>query len=381
MIRPDQSSTTLDRRLFLSAIGAALMSKPARALATPWQWPSAAVAEAGFDPSLPTRLDEAARAGRLPNLHAVLVARGGRLVLERYWAGEDWNRATPLGNVAFGPDTLHDLRSVTKSIVGLLYGQALADRLVPGPDEKLLPHFPQYSDLAADPARARLTVGNVLTMTLGFEWDESVPYTSAANSEIAMELAPDRYRFVLDRPIVTEPGTRWIYTGGATALLARLIERGSGQALPDFARQRLFDPLGIGPTEWFISDDGEAAAASGLRLTPRDLARIGQLVLDGGRWEGRQVVPADWLARSFAPAIAMGEGRAYGYHWYLGRFGSSDKGGWVAAFGNGGQRLYLFPGLDLIVVVTAGNYNRPDQGTPPVTLVRDIVLPSLAAAD
>jgi CubicO group peptidase (beta-lactamase class C family) len=106
-----------------------------------------------------------------------------------------------------------------------------------------------------------------------------------------MDMAPDRYRFVLGGPVVMEPGKRWIYNGGGTALLARIIEKGTGKPLHEFARVTLFDPLGIGPTEWFTDRNGEAIAASGLRMTPRDLARIGSMMLNGGTWRERPVVP------------------------------------------------------------------------------------------
>jgi CubicO group peptidase (beta-lactamase class C family) len=218
---------------------------------------------------------------------------------------ETWGR--PLGTVAFGPETLHDLRSVTKSLVGLLYGMALADGKVPPPDAVLVDQFPEYPDLAADPARRRLTVAHVLSMTLGLEWNENLPYTSAANSEIAMELAPDRYRFVLERPIVGSPGQRWGYNGGATALLGRLIARGVAAGLPDYARAALFAPLGITAFDWIKGQDGTPSAASGLRLAPRDLARIGQLVIQRGRWDGRQVVPASWIDASFRPVVRIDE--------------------------------------------------------------------------
>ena len=103
-----------------------------------------------------------------------------------------------MGRVAFNANTLHDLRSVSKSIVGLLYGIALADGKVPAPEAPLFASFPEYADLAADPARNRRTIYNALTMTMGTDWDEiSVPYSDPTNSEIAMDMAPDRYRFVL----------------------------------------------------------------------------------------------------------------------------------------------------------------------------------------
>jgi CubicO group peptidase (beta-lactamase class C family) len=294
-----------------------------------------------------------------------------------------------LGNVVFKPDTLHDLRSVSKSIVGLLYGIALADGKVPPPEAPLFASFPEYAHLTADPARNRWTIQHVLTMTLGTDWDElGVPYSDPTNSEIAMDMAPDRYRFVLSAPVVIEPGKRWIYNGGATALLARLIAKGTGKSLQDFAREALFDPLGIGPTDWFTDRIGEPIAASGLRMTPRDLARIGSMMLNGGMWDGRSVVPAQWIERSKTPMVDVDEIRQYGYHWYLGKFAftaamaprwdRSRLERFWSAIGNDGQRLFVFPGLDLVVAITAGNYDTQDQWVPPTRVIREVVLPAIA---
>lgn len=349
-------------------------------------WTVMTPADAGF-PGDPTPSFDAAReAGVLPNLHGVVAVRRGQIVFERYLAGPDAALARPLGVVRFGPQTLHDLRSVTKCIVGLLYGIALAGGHVPAPEAPLLAHFPEYPDLGGDPARRRWTVAHALTMTLGVAWDElTVPYSDPRNSEIAMERAADRCRYVLERAIVTEPGTTWTYCGGATAVLARLIERGTGRSLEAFAGEALFEPLSLTCPEWQCDAAGKAIAASGLRMTPRDLARIGAAVLDGGRWYGRQLIPADWLAASFSPAVAIPDGRRYGYHWYLGAVPMDDGSGgvrWesmVSAIGNGGQRLFLLPRLDLVVAVTAGNYDSPDQWRPPHVLLRDVLLPALRA--
>jgi CubicO group peptidase (beta-lactamase class C family) len=345
-------------------------------------WQSTAPVEAGFAPDFADRLATVVRVGRAPNLHGVVVIRHGRLVLEHYGAGEDFHWNESLGSVTFGPDTLHDIRSVTKSVVGLLYGIALADGRVPGPREPLLRHFPEYPDLAADAGRARLTVEHALTMTLGLEWNEDLPYTSAANSEIAMELAPDRHRFVLERPIVDEPGTRWRYSGGASALVGRLIAKGTGQPLQEFARSALFEPLGITTFEWMAGHDGVASAASGLRLTPRGLARIGQTVLDRGGRAEREVVPAAWLEAALHPRVTIEEGLDYGYQWYLGSLPETADGGarrlrWVGGKGNGGQRLFVVPDLDLIVAVTAGNYNTADQSTTPSIILSEVILTSM----
>jgi CubicO group peptidase (beta-lactamase class C family) len=197
-----------------------------------------------------------------------------------------------------------------------------------------------------------------------------------------MEAAPDRYRYVLEQPIVALAGERWIYCGGATALIGKLIERGVGHAIHDYARSVLFDRLGLGPTEWRIGRDGETNFASGLAMRPRDLARIGQMLIDGGKADGLQVVPAMWLDDSFNPAVRINDRRQYGYHWYLSdalleRPEGRRRERMIAAFGNGGQRLFVFPGLDLVVVVTAGNYNSRDQGVGPARVLNDIVLPNL----
>ena len=152
------------------------------------------------DGDFAARLAEMQRDGRVSGLDALLVSRRGRLLFEYYGEGEAENWGKPLGKVTFGPTVLHDLRSVTKSIVGMLYGIALADGKVPPPEAKLYDQFPEYADLAKQPGRDRITIAHVLSMTMGLEWDElTYPYGDPRNSENAMEAAPDRFRFILDR--------------------------------------------------------------------------------------------------------------------------------------------------------------------------------------
>jgi CubicO group peptidase (beta-lactamase class C family) len=218
-----------------------------------------------------------------------------------------------------------------------------------------------------------MTIEHVLTMTMGTEWDEARPYTDPANSEIAMEAAPDRYRYILDRPIAAAPGQCWSYNGGATALLGRLIAQGSGMSLPEFASDALFAPLGITTFEWSAGRDGTASAASGLRLRPRDVARIGQLTLQHGVWEGQTIVPSAWLAAAFRERVGITDSQYYGYHWYLGTLNDVMPGErWIGAFGNGGQRLWVIPGGDLVVACTFGNYNEQDQQAGPLRLLQTI---------
>ena len=339
-------------------------------------FPIVAPRTAGFAADLDQRLDAAIGEGRFAGLHCALVLRAGKQVLERYVAGNDevWGR--PLGKVTFNSETLHDLRSVSKSIVSLLYGIALAKAQVPDLDTPLVSSFPHLADLALDRERRAMTVGHALGMTLGIEWNEDLPYTDPNNDEIAMEHAPERIRFVLGRPIREPPGTRWRYCGGATAVIAELLRRGTGMELAQFAQQQLFAPLDIHTFEWTEGSDGHGAAASGLRLSARDLARIGQLVLDGGEANGIQIVPRAWLEQSLTPYIQIDHEVAYGLHWWSGHLlGGGER--WWSANGNGGQRLFIVPSLGIVTVILCGNYNQAEHWRIPIQIISDFVLQSL----
>ena len=340
------------------------------------QWTEMNGTAAGFSPELARKLEAGVESGLLPNLHAVAVSRNGQLAFEHYFAGHDEKILQDLGHVVFGPETLHDCRSVTKSIVSLLYGIALDHGLVPGLDASLVAQFPEYPDLLADPERQKRTIAHALTMTLGMEWDESKPYTSTENSEIAMEVAPDRYRFVLDRPLVKPPGESWIYSGGAVALIGAIIERGTGKRLPEFANEALFAPLGITQHEWFAGGDGAYSAAAGLRLSTHSLLKIGQMLVARGSFAGRQVVPASWLDAAWQKGPhTFDASESYGYLWYLSDApisGSSHVQ--VGGYGNGGQRLFLIPDLGVACVIFCGDYNGALQWVTPNRVWREIVL-------
>jgi CubicO group peptidase (beta-lactamase class C family) len=372
----------MNRRDALKGAGGILMTGTiVRQTATAATFELAAPQSMGFAPDLAERFAQLQAAGRLPNVHGVVALRSGRIIFERYLAGTDDIWGSPTGMIEFKADTLHDMRDVTKSIVGLLYGIALGRGRVPAPDQSLMAQFPEYPDLAKDPGKARLTIAHALTMTLALEWNEEVAWEHS--DEAAMERAPDRYRFILERPMLGAPGKGFIYCGAATALLGRLIERGTGLDLHSFAKTALFEPLGVGTSEWSRDEDGVASAAKGLRLTPRDLARIGQMIGAKGQWEGRTVVPADWLEASFRPAAMVDDARRYGYHWNHGEMALSGTTGvyaakWRGAYGLGGQRLFVFPELEFVLAVTAGNYTAPDQWRPPIAILREVFLAGLA---
>ncbi|MCX7378142.1 MAG: serine hydrolase [Alphaproteobacteria bacterium] len=375
------------RGLLLATTGAVAGGGAISSVASsaPGPLPTTTPEAAGFRPDLAEQLEAGLRSGALRDLHGVVLARKGQIVLERYLSGPDEAWGRKLGVVQFGPEVLHDLRSVTKSLVGLMYGIALAQGRVPAPEAPLFAQFPEHADLvAATPARAAITVAHVLGMTMGTQWRESgVPYTDPTNDEIAMEMAPDRVRYVLERPVVEAPGQRWVYSGGAVALLGVLIERGTGKGLYAFAQEVLFGPLGITTSEWATGRDGRASAASGARLRPADLLRIGLMVLAGGRSGDTQVVPAGWVQALMQPRVEAFDGVRYGWLWYAGPIGTPALPGrhpWMAGFGNGGQRMWLVPAADLVLVSVSGAYDTPDQWMTPAKLFRDIVMANLIRA-
>ena len=323
------------------------------------QWERASLEDMGITPDLPERLAQGVKSGALANLHGVAIVRRGKLVLESYFTGQDERWGTPLGTVAFNADTLHDVRSVSKSVVSLLYGIALEEGKVPSLNTPLLEAFPAYPDLAQDDRRRQIHIHHALSMTMGLEWNEDLPYSDPRNSEIAMERSADRYRYVLERPILTPPGEKWRYNGGTTALLGHLIAKGAGKPLLDFAREKLFTPLGIDKVEWTLGLNGEAAAASGLRMRPTDLAKIGQLLLQRGEWNGRTIVPGKWIAESLTSRAESYEGLQYGYQWFL--IKRRDGRASYMGIGYGGQRLVVIPAPELAYVIFMGNYHRADQ--------------------
>ncbi|MEM9222152.1 MAG: serine hydrolase domain-containing protein [Pseudomonadota bacterium] len=300
----------------------------------------------------------AVAAGKLSGLHGVIATHRGEVIAEAYFPGEDEHWGFPLGSREHGPDTLHDVRSISKSVVSLLYGIALARGEVPPIDEPLYAQFPEYTDLGKGPGRDAIRIEHALTMSMGTQWDETIPYTDPKNSERAMEAADDRYRFILEQPIVTEPGTTFTYSGGATALIGRIIADGTGEDIDAFAKDALFDPLGISQFEWTRGDDNVPAAASGLRLTLPDMAKIGSLIVDDGRHGDTEVVPKAWLDASFTRRIDEPTGLGYGLSWYLSHPALLSR--WVAAFGLGGQRLLVHPDDGVVLAVHAGGYTNPD---------------------
>jgi CubicO group peptidase (beta-lactamase class C family) len=319
-------------------------------------WTVAAPAAEGLDPKLICAIGPTLENMKEADPNGVVIVRHGVLVYEHYFTGKDerWpelHLSEPPRSVPHNARTLHDLQSVTKSVTAILVGIAFDHGLLKSLDVPALLFFPQYADLRT-PEKNRITLSDLLSMTSGLFWPRG---------NGSLPGAPDPYRFVLGQPLVATPGKVWNYNTGGVAVLGAILKKVSGQPIDQFAEKALFTPLGITDWQWGRLAAGQPAASWGLRLRPRDLAKIGQLVLNHGVWRGRRIVSAGWIRQMTAPHSSLPNwisgADAYGYLWWLGHASVDSRNiPWIAGIGWGSQFLYVVPSEDLVVVATAGAY-------------------------
>ncbi len=349
-------------------------------------WKTAAADSLDVDSRQLANLAESIRGWPELGVHAILIERRGKLIYEEYFAGFDERWGLPLGKVSMTPETKHDLRSVTKSVVSALVGIAHSEGKIPSLDQPIVEWFPEYPELNT-PDRRRVTLAHVLSMTSGFEWNENVPYNDPRNDEIRMTRDSQPLRYALSRSFAVDPGSDFNYNGGLTQVMAAVLVRATKSSLQDYARTKLFEPLGITDFEWLGDLAGMPAAASGLRLRARDLAKFGSLYLHGGKWNGKQIIPASWIEMStrrhfrFRPRTGRDAGGEFGYAYFWWYSCYPSAAGLIearTAIGNGQQRIFVLPGLDMVVTIFAGRYNDfTTGGTLASTILRDHVLPAV----
>jgi CubicO group peptidase (beta-lactamase class C family) len=321
-------------------------------------------------------------------VHSVVVVKDGRLVFEEYFRGEDVDLSDlgsglAYGSLDFDRNTLHSVASDSKSVTSILLGIAIEEGLIQGPDETLFSYFPDYEHLS-DATKSQITLGHMLAMASGLPWSEAYPYDDPRNDLASMVFSDDPIEHALDRSTVAAPGTRFIYDSGTANLLGEVIRRASGMTVAKFAERRLFAPLGIDSYEWygFPSDPGMTVASSTLYLRPRDMAKIGQMYLDGGVWNGTRVVSEQWVSQSTQEAMGMVASEspipsldpAYGLLWWLGTFSTGDTQTYFAA-GWGGQFIFVLPDPEMVVVFTAGGFEGRDYD-PLLQAVNHYILPA-----
>jgi CubicO group peptidase (beta-lactamase class C family) len=279
-----------------------------------------------------------------PYIHSLLLVKDGKLVLDEYFYG-------------YGPGDPHPVMSVTKDVFSILFGIAENQGLC-RPDQKLFDFFQDYHSRPGwDAAKDAITLESLLTMTSGLGCDD---FKDSSSCSWKMFPSPDWLDFSLSLPLENLPGSRFAYCGACLSPLAAILEKQSGLKVNTFAQKYLFDPLGIQAPLWWEGPRDFHSPAFGLALKPRDMAKIGLLVLRKGEWSARQVVPKKWIGGSTAPhvpASLTGKKADYGYLWW------ERDARWhgkklrvLDAWGVGGQHIFIVPDLDLVCVVTGGNY-------------------------
>ena len=338
----------------------------------------ASMADVGIDSSIVNKIDTAITNGTYPNIHSLLITRNNKLVYEKYWPGKDERWGDNFDLINHGKDSLHDIRSISKSVVSACVGIAIKQGKIKSVDQKVLDFFPEYTKLDTG-IKSLLTIKHLLTMTPGFVWDEGIPYSNPENSERRMDRSANQIEFVLSQPMEFAPGQVWNYNGGCTQLLAAIIEKTTGKKVEQFAKEYLFQPLNITNFKWEKNDGTDmVAAASGLRMRSRDLLKFGLMYDRKGVWQGKEIIDPKWVEESFKPNLQQPWGGSYGYQFWLWQDTIKNKiVPFVYCDGKGDQKIIFDKTNDLLIVATAGNYNTLDDKNSVYALLKEYVYPAL----
>ncbi len=319
-------------------------------------------------------LDRAIAAGDFPATTSILAARHGKLVYQRYFDDA-------------GASALRNTRSVTKTVTGMLIGAAIDRGDIPGVSARVIDYLRDKLPFANPDSRKDLiTIEDCLTMSSILECDDSNP--ASQGNEERMYLVEDWAKFALDLPIrgfpswTTKPndaphGRSWSYCTAGICTLGVVLERATGRPVPDFAEEVLFGPLGIGPVQWQFQPLGTAMTGGGLCLKSQDLLTLGSLYLAEGKWGSRHVLSPEWVRASIAPHASVADDLDYGYLWWLPTY--RIAGAAVRSFGmsgNGGNKVRVFPELDLVCVITTNNFRDPKAHALTDRILTDFLLPA-----
>ena len=344
-------------------------------------WQTGSLDEVGLDEVPVAQALRRIRSGEYEDVHSLLIVKDGHLVLEEYFPGHVWsyNAEHFEGPYAeFDRDTPHTIMSVTKAFTSAAVGIAVEQGAIGSEQDPVFDYFPAYEELRTAEKEA-LTIEHLLTMSSGLQWNEwEYPLSDARNDLIQLWIVDDPVGYILSKPLAHEPGSSWYYSGGDVILLSEIIQEATGQRFDQYANEQLLAPLGISDYEWDFIDEDTVHASGDLMLRPRDMAKLGYLLLNNGRWQGEQILSEEWVEKTTAAYIdspGTDQGRQYGYQWWHMTFpGPNSPVKALHRSGWGGQELYLFPDLDMLVAMTGGSYE--DQ--PPTNdIIANHIIPAV----
>jgi CubicO group peptidase (beta-lactamase class C family) len=338
------------------------------------------ITNADIDSNLVIALTKLILEDSFPNIHSLLIARNNKLVYENYFSGKDERWGWNLGYVKHAADSLHDIRSISKSVVSACIGIAIGQHKINSIDDPIFNYLPGYVQFKNE-QNGQITIRHLLTMSSGLKWDEDVPHGSSANNETQMERSRNPVEYVLGLPMENRPGNVWNYNSGGVQVLAEIIRTTCGEKIDDYANEYLFEPLGIKTYTWTRSQKDFPAAASGLRLASRDLLKFAMLYLNNGNWKGRQILSPNWVHETMESQISREKdtpAKGYGFLFWTQIDSVGNKPYiLVSAKGNGGQRIFIDKASNLIVVITAGNYNKQGIKNDAESAMKKYILPAL----
>jgi CubicO group peptidase (beta-lactamase class C family) len=318
-------------------------------------------------------------------LHSLLIVKNGKLVFEEYFLGDKFNLAQYTGETGFDKNDTHNLCSATKSFTSALIGIAIDKGFIQSVNQKVFDFFPEYSNLLTTaPEKQNITLEHLLTMRSGLEWDdETYPYYDPRNDMYRLFNSSDPIRYILSKDLIETPGAHYTYRNCNTNVLGEIVRKASGQRLDIFARNNLFSKLGITSYEWQRLPNNVIFCSGDLRLRPRDMAKFGQLFLNGGTWEGEQVISQQWVETSTQKFTSLynwwGDVDGYGYQWWQWENIYGVNYNAYMASGWGGQWIVVCPDMNTVVITTAGNYYT-NELMPVQTILVNYILPSLSLA-
>ena len=293
-------------------------------------------------------------------IHAVVIVRNGYLVLEAYFH-------------PFQAGDRHPLYSATKSFTSALIGSAIQQGYISGVDQKVLDLLPDRTVTNPDAHKQAISLKHLLTMSSGLDWPTHGLVEDMFNQWYQSQ---DRIQFLLDRPIAHAPGTVFTYNSAGSHLLSAIIWMTTGMQAQYFAQKNLFAPLGITDVVWTADAAGVNHGGSGLELTPLDIAKFGYLYLQGGVWDGKALLPVEWVADSTRAHIATPYlGNQYGYHWWV-----NPSAGYQAR-GYGGQRISVLPEDELVVVFVSGFNDADEMENVPTRLIDSFIIPAIQSKE
>ncbi|MFQ5633587.1 MAG: serine hydrolase domain-containing protein [bacterium] len=334
-------------------------------------WQTASLADVGLDAKTVASAIDRINYNLYKNVHGILIVKDSKLVFEEYFSGNDFDGKF----TEFDRTTLHYLASDTKSFTSALVGLAIDHGFIQSVDTTVFSFFPQYADLHND-EKDKITLAHFLSMSAGLQYDEwSYPYTDSRNDHVRMNRSSDPIRFVLGLPVEAAPGTKFVYNSGLSITLGGIIEKASSMRIDEFVETYLFGPLGISEYYWWKYPNGTFQTGGGLYMLPRDMAKFGLLYLNGGVWNGDQLISSEWVEKSTTAHISIDTNWSYGYQWWLRTYqANSHAYASFSARGWGGQYIFVFPDMEMVVVFTGGNYSTPE---PVDEILTRFILPAV----